>query len=287
MNKIALLFLTIDNHNQPKIWNKFLSNNKYFNIYCHPKYPENVTDNFLKNNIISKISDTSWGHFVIAYYNLLKAAIKDKNNIKFVFISESCIPIKPPKDIYRELLKNNNSFYNLKKLDNFSYTKRYKPYKNKLNKYNINTTNFIKHSGWFCLNRNDTKILINDKDKIKLFNSIEAGDEHILSILNSYNIKLEQKLITFTLWNNKKYEDYKKERQNLWKIYDSIDNSLEKNKMIKIIKKHKEKFIYNISHPKTYSNISKLDIENWYKNKALFVRKISKDVNPDLILRII
>ena len=49
MKKIALLFLTIDNHNQPDIWNLFLENtSSTFNIYCHPKYPKKVTQSFLK-----------------------------------------------------------------------------------------------------------------------------------------------------------------------------------------------------------------------------------------------
>ena len=68
MKKIALLFITIDNHNKPDIWNKFLNNTELFNIYCHPKNPENVTDSFLKSNIIPDLRETKWGHLVLAYY---------------------------------------------------------------------------------------------------------------------------------------------------------------------------------------------------------------------------
>ena len=66
MKKIAFLFLIIDNPNFPTIWNKyFRGNSSKYNIYIHPKYPENTT--WKKKNIIKNLKETQWGFIVEAY----------------------------------------------------------------------------------------------------------------------------------------------------------------------------------------------------------------------------
>ena len=49
--------------------------------------------------------------------NLLEEAYKDKDNYKFIFISDSCIPLYGFNYIYDFLTKNNNSFFNILYLD--------------------------------------------------------------------------------------------------------------------------------------------------------------------------
>ena len=42
--KIAFLFLTLENPNFPKIWDKYFRSHKdKYSIYIHPKYPELLT----------------------------------------------------------------------------------------------------------------------------------------------------------------------------------------------------------------------------------------------------
>ena len=102
--KIAFLFLTRDNVNFPDLWsNWFKGHEDKYNIYCHPKTPELVTVRWQKDNIIDNIVETGWGYIVDAYTELLKVAMQNKDNIKFVTISESCVPLQPFITFYKFL----------------------------------------------------------------------------------------------------------------------------------------------------------------------------------------
>jgi len=107
--RVALLFLTIDNLNVPEVWEKFMGGNENkYSIYCHPKYPKRVTDKLLKGNMIEKLVATAWGTIgcVEAYWNLLEAAMKNEENKRFVFVSESCVPLYDGEYFYTEVMKN-------------------------------------------------------------------------------------------------------------------------------------------------------------------------------------
>ena len=88
MNKIAFLFLTID---------------KKYSIYVHPKYSNKVSDSILKGNIIGDTVETKHGFLVEAMIKLMNAGLKDKDNKFFVFVSDSCIPIKKFNILYEEV----------------------------------------------------------------------------------------------------------------------------------------------------------------------------------------
>ena len=94
--KIAFLFLTIDNPNFPDIWDFYFKDHQdKINIYIHPKYPDRVT--WQKDKIINNLKETEWGFIVDAYKSLFRQSLLDKSNVKFITISESCVPIKPFK----------------------------------------------------------------------------------------------------------------------------------------------------------------------------------------------
>ena len=187
--KIAFLFLTINDIYFPQIWEYYFKNNhKNISIYCHPKNPNKVKTPWLKDNNIKNLVPTKWGYFTNAIINLLKAALDDKDNTKFMIVSESCLPIKSFK-IFYDFLKNDNintSYIHLREFDDYNIKK---------SKIKINNIK-IKHSGWFCLSRHHVKKLLINNDVHK-FNQILAGDEHILSLIyDSQNIK-EYHLIFF------------------------------------------------------------------------------------------
>jgi hypothetical protein len=47
--KLAFLFLTQDDHNQGELWEAFFGNlsRERYSIFCHPKFPDRVTQPFL------------------------------------------------------------------------------------------------------------------------------------------------------------------------------------------------------------------------------------------------
>lgn len=49
---------------------------------------------------------------VEAHKLLLANALKDKDNYKFINISNSCIPLKSFNHIYSQLINNNDSYFN-------------------------------------------------------------------------------------------------------------------------------------------------------------------------------
>ena len=118
--KIAFLFLTIDNVRFPEIWEYyFKNNNDKFNIYCHPKYPDKVTVSWQKKNIITNLVPTKWGFLTDATVNLLFSALQNKDNFKFILVSESCLPIKSFDILYKFLNKNhiNTSYIDFSNID--------------------------------------------------------------------------------------------------------------------------------------------------------------------------
>lgn len=288
MSKIALLFLTMDNHNHPKIWNTFLKDKKYFNVYCHPKYPKNVTDPFLKKNIIPKLAETKWGYLVGAYYELLKQAYKNKDNYKFIFLSNSCLPIKSAESVFNALVKTNESFIDTRnKMTKWDIENRFKKYESYLKKFNITKYNYIKHSGWFVLNRQHTKVLLDNKELFMFFNKIEAGDENFLTILKANQMKLQEKIITCVHWDQTIYPKYLEEKNKLWEEYDSTSDSEKKKKIKAIINEKKRKVAIDKSHPKTYTTITPEDIDSFKCDGCFFVRKVAKDANISLIEKLI
>jgi hypothetical protein len=64
-HKLAFCFLTINDINNPNIWNNFFIDNSRYNIYIHSKNPSNVKS-FFKNYIIKSVP-TSWGFIIYAY----------------------------------------------------------------------------------------------------------------------------------------------------------------------------------------------------------------------------
>ena len=124
--KIAFLFLTIDDLLFPQIWEYYFKNNfDKINIYCHPKYPEKINTKWLKKSVVKKLTKTKWGHFTNAIINLFKAALLDKDNQKFIIVSESCLPIKSFTKLYY-FLKNDNiktSYIHLRKFDDVNIIK--------------------------------------------------------------------------------------------------------------------------------------------------------------------
>lgn len=274
--KIAILFLTMGNVNFPQIWEKFFENNKEkYSIYCHPKYPEKVTIEWMKTNIIKKLVPTEWGHFTNAYVELLKTALKDISNTHFIFASESCIPIKPLCKLEKFISKysNNTSFIYLSEFDDYNFKKSNLP-KNYFNKFN--SSNLIKHSGWFCLSRFHTEKLIMHPDVYK-FNKIIAGDEYILSLIYSKNDSnfIDFK-VTYANWNysKKKVEKLNEELRELYEYQEKTG----KSKKEEIFELRKQKSIAG-KHPKTYVKITSKILEKIVNSKSFFFRKFDKSSN--------
>ena len=123
--KIAFLFLTIDQPYFTQAWEKYFENNQEkYNIYIHPKNKDSITHKLFKNNIVPNIKTTNWGFLIEAQISLLETALlQDKDNKKFILVSDSCLPIKNFDDLYNFLNTNKKNltltlYHNLNLLNN-------------------------------------------------------------------------------------------------------------------------------------------------------------------------
>jgi hypothetical protein len=264
--KIAFLFLTIDQPYFTQAWEKYFENNqKKYNIYIHPKNKDSITHKLFKNNIVPNIKTTNWGFLIEAQISLLETALlQDKDNQKFILVSDSCLPIKNFDDLYNFLNTNKKKSY----FNSLSQFKSFKQFINKNYKY--------KHSQWFCLDRHHVKKLLLKKNIIiNQLKNIKGGDEYFLNyILPDKNII--DFPITHVDWSNLDLvQSYQIKVNNLWKQYDKNkdDDTLQ---LINKYKKIKENFA---KHPKTYDDFSDQLISDIKNSKSFFYRKFNKDID--------
>ena len=262
--KIAFLFLIRDDVNFPDLWEKYFKGNENkYTIYCHAKEPNNVKSKWLKDNIIPIHVETGWGRIVNAYIALLKEAYKNKDNIKFITISESCVPLQSFNKLYNYLKSDNKktSYVGIfKHHSEFLINTRIKTQKN------VPKLDFIKHFARFCLSRYHCKQLLKSKH-IDFFINMDIGDEHFLSIISKDHVKNFS--ITFDNWKIvwKQVDNLKRQ------IWDLKDN----NGDIKKIEKLTLERNTLRNNPYTYHSISDQQVKEAYYTGSFFWRKMAKD----------
>lgn len=244
--KLAFCFLIYDKINHEELWNNFLKNvdkNKY-NIYIH--YKTNKPLKYFEQYKIKNTIETKWcGDSLVEAQNIiLKEAVNDSNNKHFIFVSDSCVPLKSFKYIYDKLDQR------------YSYFNKAIPYTKEFNK-NIKA---YKASQWCILNKNHTKKILDNHAKLKeifkLFKKQHVRgcpDEYsYISLL--YNLNLENELIetpnlssdatTFTGWSDmKNYKNFSKSQKK--------------------------------GQPNNYSYICPEELDYLIKSKSLFGRKFA------------
>ena len=270
MHQIAFLFLILDNPNFPKIWDSYFRGNKdKYNIYIHSKQKEKTL--WKSKNIIEKIQETSWGHIVSAYIELFREAYKNPNNMKFLTISESDIPIKSFDTFYDDCISDKRSWIKFLKIKNYNWKERInkQPNKNK-------PKHFIKHLARFCLNREHVgELLQKSKEKqLEFFYKMHVGDEFFLSVLYPIN-NVRDFSVVYDDWDYIEHEKQKikNEKRKCYEIQEKTgkDMSLE-------LKTLQNKFNNIAKSPKTIVDVVD-DLEKIKKCKSYFYRKFSKDSN--------
>lgn len=272
-HKIAYLFLTIGDINQPEIWTEYFKNNWHkINIYVHPKNPELVKTKWLKSNIIDNLVPTEWGFITHAYYQLLKEALKNKDNMKFVFISESCIPLKTFDIFYKYLMKDHINTSYIKFMEINSYNKNVR-IKSQDNYKQLEP--FVKHYARMCLSRYHSEKLISSK-YFNFFNKMHVGDEFFLTCIHPVKNKdyIKEFEITYDNWEDidNKTNQYNYEIELL---YNKIENGDNSNETVRELYKKKLLRDDMRKNPKTYTEITPHDIEIAIKKESFFWRKFT------------
>lgn len=307
--KVVFLFLTMADHAKPEVWAKFLKGYEdKFEIVCHPYLPKDINDkrvdgkkileknisSFLCSKVIQKRETTEWGHLVKAYYALLEEAYdKFPDASRFVYLSNTCVPIMSAKEAHTILTNNENvTFFDSppekRNNDSNRFTKKSyidgKPNQPRLEGYGLKKQHFMKHSGWFGLSNTHASLLLKNRDLFYSLNHVRAGDEHILSILNLYDNEKDNivhRPITYVSWDEEGEKKWKLEYDRLWKKHDnathgmsSFVDSKQKQIIYSKIKKHQLKGRV-FWHPKSCTTkLTSSDIEKYRKAGYIFARKI-------------
>ena len=179
--KIAFLFLVLDNPNFPRVWDAYFSGNEArSSVYIHPKYPERTS--WRRDRVISELHETGWGYIVSAYLALFAAALTDPANVKFIIVSESCLPVKSFGEMYGRLNANKDeSFVKLMPVKRYDMETRITPQI----KNTLRPGQLIKHYARMCLSRQQVNKLLH-KDNVpllRLFAQMHVGDEFFLSTI--------------------------------------------------------------------------------------------------------
>ena len=269
--KIAFLFLTIGDIHQPNVWTKYFKDNQHkVSIYTHAKFPEKIVTPWL--NVIPTV-ETAWGKITNAYYHLFQEAMKDPNNVKFVTISESCIPLKKFDAFYDTITEDiRTSYVKFMKPSNYDIEDRIKTQPG-YERYEP----FIKHYARMCLSRYHVAKLLNEP--FDFFNNMHVGDEFFLTLLHLQpGVDFVKDFeITYDNWDTQ--EKYKQLTVEINKLKEQqrSDNSFLIEDKIRI-KKALRKVAAN--NPRTYTTIGVKELEEALNKESFFWRKFPEGPLP-------
>ena len=185
--KLALCFLIYDKINKEDLWYQYLKSvdKSKYNIYIH--YKENKPLKYFESYKLKHNIETSWGDLsiVMAQIHILQEALKDPDNMHFIWLSQSCIPLKSFNNVYNTL-DLQKSYYNIcPDSQVFPRADRCLKYiqKSKVKKANMAS----------IINRKHAELFVNNKSNIeKWFDKINNVDEiALITILYHYNLHNE------------------------------------------------------------------------------------------------
>lgn len=267
--KIAFCFLTRANLLQPRLWESFFSkSNGRHTVYCHPKFPEDVTNPLLVDRIIQQRVPTQYAHvsLVAASISLFLAAYADcDENEYFVLASESTIPIVPFDLMYQELLQANGRSL-IRYYVPEPGTELHERLQERLSMIeppSLFPSPLFAHTQWLVLHRSHVALLL-DYPAIEAFMKVYAADEHYFmnTLVHLKNRPLEEFANKATTFAN--FREAQVERQR-------VPNA--KQELVAI-----ETF-----QPKTYEHISAADLSEAKAAGSWFFRKVTEQCDCSIV----
>lgn len=267
--KIAFCFLTRANLHQPRLWESFFSNsNGRHTVYCHPKFPGDVTNELLANRIIKNLVPTTYAHvsLVAASISMFSTAYADcDENEYFVLLSESTIPIVPFDLIYQELQQANGRSlirYYLPEAGTELH-ERLRERLSMIETPSLFPSPLYAHSQWVILHRSHV-VLLRDYPAIEAFMKVNGADEHYFmnTLVHLKNRPLGEFINRTTTFAN-------------FREPEVTRHSARNNKQ--------ELVSIETYRPKTYSHISPTDLSEAKATGAWFFRKVTEQCDCSIV----
>lgn len=202
MLKLAFLFLTVGPLYHQHLWQDFLEGNgDRCSLYVHSKNALSESD-LLYSYRIQRTVPTSWTNTMRAQIELLKEALKDPANEKFIFISESTIPLASFDTVYARLFATPQSMFVYQKNP---YLKKHPSAFDKLrNLKPILAHKQYKNPQWVVLNRKHAQLMVQDTYYISIISKCNCDNEHYPStFLAGHGLlsEVKQQSTTFAYWS--------------------------------------------------------------------------------------
>lgn len=184
MFKIAFLFLTISGMYHEGHWQDFFKNNDgRYSIYIHSKESLKETNSLFKNYEIPAKVETTWENTMRAQIALLKEALKDLQNEKFVFLSESTIPLQDFDTVYDAVMATDKSIFPYCENVHQDKTRsgtfwNYHNYQPHQILYPIPAKLQFKNPQWVILNRKHAQLMVDDTLFIDIVTRYICDNEH-------------------------------------------------------------------------------------------------------------
>jgi hypothetical protein len=201
--RLAHLFLVRGNLNHEQIWKDFLRGNEdRHTIYVHPKWPDQVTAEWIRERIIAHRCETEYASIslVEAELHLLQAALQDEQNQFFLLHSESCVPIRAFDVVYRRILELGQSWLSYHQANMERYER--------INQQAVRRVDFHKASQFFCLSRPHAQFIV-DHDMLADWRHCVIPDEHYIPTLLAMHGRLNecaQRSLTYADWASGRQE---------------------------------------------------------------------------------
>ncbi|KAM1666487.1 hypothetical protein ACFX1X_046115 [Malus domestica] len=201
--KVAFLFLARRDLPLDFLWNTFFKNGDAanFSIYIHSEpgfvFDEPTTRSaFFHDRQLNNSIQVGWGEssMIEAERILLQEALRDPANLRFVLLSDSCVPLYNFSYIYNYTISSPKSF-----VDSFvdGHAFRYDPKMAPT----IPKEKWRKGSQWIALVRRHAEIIVNDKTVFPVFRKLckrwPPGDLKWRRKLLAFNFDIKYILQTF------------------------------------------------------------------------------------------
>ncbi|XP_026387288.1 uncharacterized protein LOC113282486 [Papaver somniferum] len=169
--KIAFLFIARNRLPLDIVWDSFFQGDKEsrFSIFIHSRpgvfFNKGTTRSaYFYGRQVNGSIQVDWGGatMIEAERILLRNALLDSNNERFVFLSDTCIPLYNFSYTYEYIMSTSNSF-----LDSFADTKE-KRYNPKMHPV-VPAHNWRKGSQWTVLNRKHAEVIVKDDTVFPMF----------------------------------------------------------------------------------------------------------------------
>eukprot|EP01025_Chloroclados_australasicus_P018726 TRINITY_DN1995_c0_g2_i3.p1 TRINITY_DN1995_c0_g2~~TRINITY_DN1995_c0_g2_i3.p1 ORF type:complete len:915 (-),score=66.80 TRINITY_DN1995_c0_g2_i3:1189-3741(-) len=192
-----------------------------FSLYVHPLsgyfFPKGSL--FEGRELLSRVNTSrafAQHAMVEAEITLLREALRDKYNQKFVLLSENCVPLRTPEVVWAQLMSESLSRVDACRHDRGPLN-LYR-WKKQMRTDSLSKKHWRKSQQWFVLNRAHTELVVRDQHVAEMFKRycwsyydpiyksqhVCISDEHVIpTLLGTYGLDFEtdcQGVGTFTDW---------------------------------------------------------------------------------------